>query len=201
LRLAFHPRWALAISTTLSAKIAINSPDSRPSVGPALRGNLRSAIATAFTDGWQKVAHVRSPGWKRTASKGAPLRHSIERAQASSCRRRWKSPSDCFIQRGQPVLETRPQPPLDRPRERTIQYSRDISDEIDRPPRTGYSAFAEYDSGGRGERKSVLEIAQGLKTGSPAWARSLRGALEKSELRCASKNLEIPGLVLRTIPE
>ena len=37
-----------------------------------------------------------------------------------------------------------------RPRKRTIQYSRDAGDDIDRPRRTGSPAFAEDDSGGRG---------------------------------------------------
>jgi hypothetical protein len=32
-----------------------------------------------------------------------------------------------------------------RPRRRTIQYPRDVSNEIDRPQRTGYPAFAGYD--------------------------------------------------------
>jgi hypothetical protein len=44
------------------------------------------------------------------------------------------------------------------PRRRVIQYSRDANDGTERPRRTGYSAFAEYDGCGRriGPRSTAL---------------------------------------------
>jgi hypothetical protein len=52
------------------------------------------------------------------------------------------SPMDCFASLAMTASDTL-QP--SSPRKQGTQYSRDASDEIDKPRRTGYSAFAEYD--------------------------------------------------------
>jgi hypothetical protein len=69
-----------------------------------------------------------------------------------------------------------------RPRRRTIQYSRDISDEIDKPQRTGYPACAGYDgrafsSRHRPRRRTIQysrDISDGIdkpqRTGYPAYS-------------------------------
>ena len=75
------------------------------------------------------AANGRRPRRSSAATGGPPAQRHCERSDAIQSRRSLS----CH-----------------RPRKRTIQYSRDAGDDIDRPRRTGSPAFAEDDSGGRG---------------------------------------------------
>src|SRR5438105_10474998 len=72
--------------------------------------------------------------------------------------------------------EYRPTFSCHRPRRRTIQYSRDISDRTDRPRRTGYPAFAGYDDlKPRGYPPVIAsEAKQSIYPRTEAWIASLR---------------------------
>jgi len=99
-----------------------------------------------------------------------------------------------------------------RPRKRTIQYSRDVGDEMDRPRRTGYPAYAGYDGGGRGELLPVIARhasdkaieptpppAAGLKPSSVR-SRTRRAARTGNRLSRQSRCARSPGRRARPRP-